>query len=53
MTRSAMWAIGRYDTSRLPVMSSMPNAWRSDSAVQVTLWWVSITPLGGPVVPDV
>ena len=37
----------------MPVRSSIANGWRSDSAVQVTLWWVSITPLGGPVVPEV
>ena len=46
-----MCAIGRYDTERRP--SDGPTS--SVYAVQAasTLAWVSITPLGRPVVPEV
>ena len=50
--RSAMWAMGRYDTSRLTPGSTVEEP-------QVALGGphdvvvASITPLGGPVVPDV
>ncbi len=30
-----------------------PSAARKLSTVQQMLWWSSITPLGGPVVPEV
>ena len=51
--RSAMCAIGRYDTTREPSTSISENASRMHLTVHVTLAWSSITPLGGPVVPDV
>ena len=52
-----MCAIGRYDTCRLPAKSPMMVCSRmicpTDSRVHSTLLCVSMTPLGGPVVPDV
>ena len=47
-----MWADGRNETvapdsDRKPSISSMPRHWASSLA------WVSCTPLGGPVVPEV
>ena len=51
--RSAMWAIGRYDTTRAPSTSMSPNASRMHSIVHVMFAWSSITPFGGPVVPEV
>ena len=51
--RSAMWAMGRYDTSRLPENGLEADAAQQASTVQATLRWVIITPLGGPVVPEV
>jgi hypothetical protein len=47
-----MCAIGRYDTTRQPV-ASMPSAARNAVSVQSMFSWSSITPFGGPVVPDV
>jgi hypothetical protein len=48
---SAMWLSGRYDTEVSLAKSGItPGAM---SAVQVRLLWDSITPLGGPVVPEV
>ncbi len=35
----------------LPAASSTPAS--SDSSSWVTLWWVTATPLGTPVVPEV
>ena len=51
--RSAMWAIGRYETRRLPAKSSKSMQRLRLSTVQATLPWVIITPFGGPVVPEV
>ncbi len=48
-----MWAMGRYETTRLPAYVSMGNASLRHSIVHVMLLWSSITPLLGPVVPDV
>ena len=52
-----MCAIGRYDTCRFPAKSVIEvwsrMIWPTDSSVQSTLLWLSITPFGGPVVPDV
>ncbi len=53
VSRSAMWAIGRYEINRRPAM--LPTAARSTTASTVahTLAWLMATALGGPVVPDV
>ena len=51
--RSAMCAIGRYDTSRRPSGETCASVRRRLSAVQQMLAWSSITPFGGPVVPEV
>jgi hypothetical protein len=38
---------------REPSTSAEPNVLRMHSTVQATLAWSSITPFGGPVVPEV
>ncbi len=52
-----MWAIGRYDRCFLPAKSSMSVCsridWPTDSSVHAMFACDSITPLGGPVVPEV
>ena len=49
--RSAMCANGRYE---MKTFSPSGAAVRSElSASNSTLWWVSTTPLGFPVVPEV
>ncbi len=51
--RSAMCAIGRYDTTRLPAAlpRSQPKADSGHSAVHTRLKCDSMTPFGFPVVP--
>ena len=51
--RSAMCAIGRYETTFQPITSVWPMHSSRISAVYTTLNWLIITPLGGPVVPEV
>ncbi len=48
-----MCAIGRYDTTFHPATSVRPIDSSSTLAVYTTLYWLIITPFGGPVVPDV
>ena len=51
-TRSAMCAIGRYD-SEMPVVSRRP-AWSRELSISNMMFsWVNCTPFGGPVVPEV
>src|SRR5436190_12459512 len=48
-----MWAIGRYETIRMPVSGPASARASTASAAAHTLAWVMATALGGPVVPDV
>ena len=48
-----MCAIGRYDTTRIPTKSSKSIDRLRISIVYTMLYWLIITPLCGPVVPDV
>jgi len=47
-----MWAIGRNETCRQPAIGS-PVARAMLSSTQHRFRWESITPFGGPVVPEV
>ncbi len=49
--RSAMCAIGRYETTRAPSGNLM--IWSNERPAESTFACVICTPLGGPVVPDV
>ena len=46
-----MWAAGSHEMTRDPTGNSI--TWRTPWAVNITAWWVSWTPLGCPVVPEV
>ena len=48
-----MCAIGKYDTTRLNSTSTPVIVRTKQSTVHTMLAWSSITPFGGPVVPDV
>src|SRR3954447_14925418 len=49
--RSAMWAIGRYETTAAP--SGYWMTWRNDGPPVTSVLAMICTPFGGPVVPDV
>jgi hypothetical protein len=49
--RSAMCAIGRYETTRAPSGNWM--IWSNERPAVISLSCVICTPLGGPVVPEV
>ena len=46
-----MWADGSQEMTREPTGNSITS--RTPCAVNITAWWVSWTPLGWPVVPEV
>ncbi len=46
-----MWAIGSHDTTR--PSSGKAITWSKPLIPAVRFAWVSCTPLGGPVVPEV
>ena len=49
--RSAMCADGSHEMTREPIGNSI-TSWTA-RAVNMIAWWVSCTPLGCPVVPEV
>ena len=52
--RASTWATGRKSSSRvLGESMTLPRIWRADRHVPTKFAWVSATPLGAPVVPEV
>jgi hypothetical protein len=49
--RSATCDSGRNDSLRSPSPAASTRS--SEASVHTALWWDSMTPFGGPVVPDV